>query len=255
MTANGDPVDLRSARLASAPGNERLQIRYTGIHLSAPERVQYFYKLDGLDPRLGDAPAAARVINYNSLRHGHYRFTVRAELPGGPAAEQSYEFEVLPQFYDTSWFRVLCLAALLAAGVGRLPIAAAADPLAVSRWCWRSARGWPARSTTRWRRDSSGSLRSSTPWPCACRRMPRRRGHYLDLARRMARHSLTEARRSVMDLRASALEGQDLAAALESGTRMWTAGSGIEVDVDVIGPRTNCRRIWSSTCCASRRRP
>src|SRR5215475_10437549 len=56
---------------------------------------------------------------------------------------------------------------------------------------------------------------------------------YLDLARRMARHSLTEARRSVMDLRSSALEGQDLAAALESGTRMWTAGSGVEVEVVV----------------------
>src|SRR5205814_6545398 len=47
------------------------------------------------------------------------------------------------------------------------------------------------------------------------------------------RHSLTEARRSVMDLRASALEGQDLAAAIESGTRMWTAGSGVSVDVVV----------------------
>jgi two-component system NarL family sensor kinase len=56
---------------------------------------------------------------------------------------------------------------------------------------------------------------------------------YLDLARRMARHSLTEARRSVMDLRASALEGQDLAAAIEAGTRMWTAGSGVHVDVMV----------------------
>jgi signal transduction histidine kinase len=58
---------------------------------------------------------------------------------------------------------------------------------------------------------------------------------FLDLARRMARHSLTEARRSVMDLRASALEGQDLAAALESGTRVWTAGSGVEVDVNITG--------------------
>jgi signal transduction histidine kinase len=58
---------------------------------------------------------------------------------------------------------------------------------------------------------------------------------YLEMARRMARHSLTEARRSVMDLRASALEGHDLAAALQSGTRMWTAGSGVEVDVDVSG--------------------
>ena len=54
----------------------------------------------------------------------------------------------------------------------------------------------------------------------------------------MARHSLTEARRSVMDLRASALEGQDLAAALQSGTRLWTAGSGVDVEVDVSGERS-----------------
>ena len=46
---------------------------------------------------------------------------------------------------------------------------------------------------------------------------------------------LTEARRSVMDLRASALEGQDLAAAIESGTRLWTAGSGVEVAVEITG--------------------
>ena len=56
-----------------------------------------------------------------------------------------------------------------------------------------------------------------------------------DMARRMARHSLTEARRSVMDLRASALDGQNLAAAIESGTRLWTAGSGVEVAVKVTG--------------------
>jgi len=52
---------------------------------------------------------------------------------------------------------------------------------------------------------------------------------YLDMARRMARHSLTEARRSVMDLRASVLEGRILAAALEAGMRMWTAGAGVDV--------------------------
>jgi signal transduction histidine kinase len=39
-----------------------------------------------------------------------------------------------------------------------------------------------------------------------------------------------------MDLRASALDGQDLAAAIQSGTRMWTAGSGVSVDVDIEGP-------------------
>src|SRR6185312_8954168 len=31
------------------PGAERVQIRYTGIHLRAPDRVRYSYMLDGLD--------------------------------------------------------------------------------------------------------------------------------------------------------------------------------------------------------------
>jgi signal transduction histidine kinase len=51
----------------------------------------------------------------------------------------------------------------------------------------------------------------------------------------MVRHSLTEARRSVMDLRASALEGQDLPSALSEAARQWTAGSSVEVHVDVAG--------------------
>ena len=52
----------------------------------------------------------------------------------------------------------------------------------------------------------------------------------------MARHSLTEARRSVMDLRASALEELDLAQAIESGTKRLTAGTGVEVSIEVTGP-------------------
>jgi signal transduction histidine kinase len=58
---------------------------------------------------------------------------------------------------------------------------------------------------------------------------------YLDLARRMAQHSLTEARRSVMDLRSAALSNRDLAAALESDARNWAAGSPANLEVDVKG--------------------
>ena len=32
-----------------AAGNGRMQFRYTGIDLSAPDRVQYSYRLEGLD--------------------------------------------------------------------------------------------------------------------------------------------------------------------------------------------------------------
>jgi signal transduction histidine kinase len=232
MTANGDPVDLsHAARLA--PGTERLQIRYTGIHLSAPERVPDFYKLEGLDPDWVTA-SGRRVINFNSLHHGHYRFVVRAELPGGPGSQQSYEFEILPRFWDTSWFRGLCLAAALAG-------AWAIYQLRLRQI--RSRFGLVLEERARLAREihdtlAQGFVGISSQLDAVAMCMPESATparSYLDMARRMARHSLTEARRSVMDLRASALDGQNLAAAIESGTRLWTAGSGVDVAVKVTG--------------------
>ena len=235
MTANGEPVDLaRPARLQ--PGSERLQIRYTGIHLSDPERVQYFYRLEGLDADWVPA-GPRRVINYNSLRHAHYRFVVRAELPDGPSSSESYEFEMRPQFWETSWFRALCVAALLA-------LAWAIYQLRLRQI--RSRFGLVLEERARLAREihdtlAQGFVGISSQLDAVAMSMPPdatpARG-YLDLARRMARHSLTEARRSVMDLRASALEGHDLAAAIQSGTLLLTAGSGVEVAVVVTGPVT-----------------
>src|ERR1019366_6258091 len=48
------------------------------------------------------------------LKHGHYRFSVKAEIPGGSSTEQSFGFDVLPHYYETVWFRLFCVAMLLA---------------------------------------------------------------------------------------------------------------------------------------------
>src|SRR5207244_11363407 len=56
-----------------------------------------------------------RTINYNSLRHGRYRFLVKASIAGGPSSEASYAFQLLPHFYEELWFRIL-FALLLAIG-------------------------------------------------------------------------------------------------------------------------------------------
>jgi len=233
MTADGGAVDLsRAARLA--PGTDRLQIRYTGIHLSAPERVQYFYKLDGLDTDWV-AAGGRRVIDFNSLRHGHYRFNMRAELPGGPGSQQSFDFEVLPHFWETAWFRTFCLGALVAG-------AWAVYQLRLRQI--RSRFGLVLDERARLAREihdtlAQGFVGISSQLDAGAMCMPQdttQARSYLEMARRMARHSLTEARRSVMDLRASALDEQDLAAAIESGMRLWTAGSGVEVEVEVLGP-------------------
>jgi signal transduction histidine kinase/streptogramin lyase len=232
ITADGDPIDLtKPARLG--PGAGRLQFRYTSIHLSAPERVQYSYRLENFDSAWVRA-GSRRVINYNSLRHGRYRFVVRAELPGGLATENAYSFQVLPQFYDTAWFRLLAAGLIAAAawGIYRLR-------LRQIRFRFEAVLGERAR-LAREIHDTlaQGFVGISSQLDAVALAMPDEPGparKYLDLARRMARHSLTEARRSVMDLRASVLEGQDLSAALQSGTKLWTAGSGVQVDIDVSG--------------------
>jgi signal transduction histidine kinase/ligand-binding sensor domain-containing protein len=233
MSTDGRAVDLaRPVKLS--PDVERVHIRYTAIHLSAPEQVEYSYRLKGLEAKWVSA-GSRREINYNSLKHAHYQFTVRAALPDGKSTETSYAFDVLPHYYETAWFRLLGAAALLAMGWAiyqlRLRQIRSRFSLVLEE---RARLAREIHDTL-----AQGFVGISSQLDAVAMCMPDEQSparKYLDMARRMARHSLTEARRSVMDLRASMLEGQDLAAALESGMRMWTAGAGVEIKVDVSGP-------------------
>ncbi|HTS24952.1 MAG TPA: two-component regulator propeller domain-containing protein [Bryobacteraceae bacterium] len=232
IAVDGSPVDLATFRKIG-PQSERIQIRYAGVHLRAPERVQYSVKLDGVDTQWREE-GSRRIIDYNSLHHGPYRFTVKAEVPGAPPSEQSIAFEVEPRFYETAWFRMLA-AAMVAA------LAWAVYQLRLRQI--RSRFALVLEERTRLAREIHDTLAQgfvgissqldAVAMCMAGESTPART--FLDLARRMARHSLTEARRSVMDLRSSALEGRNLADALQSGTRMWTAGSGVDVDVNISG--------------------
>jgi signal transduction histidine kinase/ligand-binding sensor domain-containing protein len=235
IAADANSVDLsKAARFA--PDIQRFRIRYAAIHLSAPERVQYFYKLTGLEPGWVSA-GARREINYNSLKHGHYIFSVKAQIPGGPSTEQSFAFDVLPHYYETVWFRLFCVAMLIAgawavyqARLRRIRYRFAlilGERARLAREIHDTlAQGFVGIAS---QLDAVSMLIPTEPSPVR---------KYLDMARRMARHSLTEARRSVMDLRASALEGHDLAGAIQTSTRTWTAGSPVDVAVDVSGPAT-----------------
>jgi signal transduction histidine kinase/ligand-binding sensor domain-containing protein len=232
VSADGRDIDFgRAAQMK--PGSGHIQFRYTGIHLSAPERVRYEYKLEGLD---GDwLPASTRrVADYNSLRYGPYRFQVRASLPGQPYSEASFHFEVLPHFYQTHWFRWLSLATFLAAIYGlyqlRLQQIRSRFSLVLDE---RARMAREIHDTL-----AQGFVGISSQLDAVATKMNGNDGvahQHLALAQKMARHSLTEARRSVMDLRASALEAGTLPSALASAARQWTAGSPLSVEVDVSG--------------------
>jgi len=230
-------VDDRVVALNGAPdlppGSRRVQFRYTAINLSAPERVRYSYRLERLDHDWVSA-ASRRIANYNSLPHGHYRFVVRAGIPGGPDSETFFSFQLLPHFYETGWFRYLCILGAAAGiwGLFRLRVRQLRQRFALVL----DERARLAREI----HDTlaQGFVGISSQLDAVALTL---NGHldlarrHLDLARKMVRHSLTEARRSVMDLRASALEGQDLPAALSQAARQWTAGSPVQVHIDVAG--------------------
>jgi len=113
MSADGSlQLQLSDLRLPAHTAN--VQINYTALSLSVPERVRFRYKLEGLDPNWQE-PGTRREAFYTRLGPGKYRFRVIASNNDGVWNEvgASLDFSILPAYYQTGWFRALCGAAVL----------------------------------------------------------------------------------------------------------------------------------------------
>ena len=93
-----------------------LQIDYTALSFVAPEKVQFRYKLEGWDRDWQDA-GTRRQAFYSNLPPRNYRFRVMACNNSGVWNEDGtfLDFAVAPAYYQTTWFRLSCVAAFLAA--------------------------------------------------------------------------------------------------------------------------------------------
>lgn len=103
------PVQLK-------PGQEYLEIQYSGLSFINPELVRFKYRLTGLDADWVNA-GTRRTAYYSHLPPGKYLFTVIAANRDGVWNEQgaSIEIIVLPPFWRTWWFIVAAILALGAA--------------------------------------------------------------------------------------------------------------------------------------------
>jgi signal transduction histidine kinase/ligand-binding sensor domain-containing protein len=103
-----------ASNLHLPPRTRDLQIDYTALSLVAPEKVHFKYKLEGQDPDWREV-VNDRQVEYSNLAPGHYRFRVMACNNSGVWNEQgdTLEFSVAPAYYQTNWFRALCVAAFL----------------------------------------------------------------------------------------------------------------------------------------------
>ncbi|GGB97985.1 histidine kinase [Pseudoduganella buxea] len=97
-------------------GTDSLEIAFTALSLSMPDRVRFRYRLEGVDPDWQE-PSGRRAAHYTNLAPGSYRFRVSAANEDGVWNRQgaSLALHIAPTFVQTPWFKLLLgvLAALL----------------------------------------------------------------------------------------------------------------------------------------------
>ena len=110
-----DKFYATDAHLSFPAHTSSVQISYAAVSLSDPEAIRFRYKLQETDKDEHEA-AAATPITYRNLPPGSYHFSVEASDTNGvwSGAPASMAFTILPAFYQTIWFRLLCVAAFLA---------------------------------------------------------------------------------------------------------------------------------------------
>jgi len=85
-----------------------LTFDYTGISLTAPDRVRYRYRLIGFDQDWLPQ-TEARFASYSNLPHGPYTFELVASVDGGRwSAPAAFQFRIEPPFWSRWWFFTLC---------------------------------------------------------------------------------------------------------------------------------------------------
>jgi methyl-accepting chemotaxis protein/ligand-binding sensor domain-containing protein len=109
--------------LVIEPDDENVEIRYTALSLLVPERVQFRYKLEGIDKEWIDA-GSRRFAQYSHVAPGAYTFRIQACNNDGVWNEEGAALQIRfqPHFWQTWLFYVLCVA--LIAGTAYMAVRA-----------------------------------------------------------------------------------------------------------------------------------
>lgn len=88
---------------------------FTGADYTKPAKNKYAYQLEGFDQQWNYVQAGQHRAVYSSLKGGDYSLKIRASNSDNVwGEEQTLAIEVSPPFWETWWFYLLCLLAILA---------------------------------------------------------------------------------------------------------------------------------------------
>jgi ligand-binding sensor domain-containing protein/serine phosphatase RsbU (regulator of sigma subunit) len=90
-------------------GKNHVTFDFIGISQTNPNKVQYEFKLDGVDVDWVP-PTNKTEVTYSSLQPGEYTFYLKAMNNDGLWNKEplAFKFRVLPPWYRTWWFYTLC---------------------------------------------------------------------------------------------------------------------------------------------------
>jgi signal transduction histidine kinase/ligand-binding sensor domain-containing protein len=89
-----------------------VEINFAAVSLSNPEAIRFRYRLQEKDKDWYEV-STANPVAYRNLSPGQYHFIVSASDTNGVWSEKvaNVDFTILPAFYQTRWFILLCIAA------------------------------------------------------------------------------------------------------------------------------------------------
>jgi PAS domain S-box-containing protein len=114
IIADGKTYDVSNGLQLPARVRD-VTVNYTALSFVEPEKVRFRFKLEGQDEDWREV-ANDRKVQYSNLPPGHHRFHVTASNNSGVWNEEGavLDFAIAPAYYQTNWFRALCVTTFLA---------------------------------------------------------------------------------------------------------------------------------------------
>lgn len=232
--ADGRPLSTAELQ-ALPPGTARVQIDYTILDLTSPQKRRFRYRLDGFDQDWIEAGTRHSAF-YTNLPPRPYTFRVMASAADGafPGSATEWRFSIRPAFYQTWWFAVsgVGLVALVVAGAWRMHV------LRMRRQ-FSMLVGERARLS----REVHDTLLQSMfgyalQFDALAQVVPSSEPHLrarLAQLRHQVEDDIREARQSIWNLRSPRVEQQDLATNLGNAAQLAAASRDVRVAMSVVG--------------------
>lgn len=105
LNNDNDQFDLLHSRLTLDPEESNIEIYFSTLDYTYPSKIQYAYKMDGIDEYWVYPPENRQFAVYSQLSKGRHTFWVKATDEKRLWSDQITRFDIYkqPAFYESNW--------------------------------------------------------------------------------------------------------------------------------------------------------